>query len=343
MVTPNIVTANDLAWGFIIDLMKSVVRRPSIGIRTGPFVLFCGMLALLPMLCGLAQAAPRLLFVGNSFLYGAGSAVRFYRADTVTDLNGDGVGAVPALVKSFFQQQGLDIDVSLELKGGSNFDFHATQRQDLLQKSWDWVVMHGYSTLDAQRPRDPTRLIDGAKQVASLLRVGNPKVHIYLLSTWSRADQVYRAGGAWAGRPIEAMALDLRAAYDQAAVVADAMGVIPVGQAWNRAFALGIADPNPYDGIAAGQINLWAADHYHASDRGYYLEALVIFGHLSGIDPRTLGAGECSAFELGLSTEEAQALQRVAYEELAAAPGRAPLRPGSKPPPSRPARCGAPR
>ena len=334
-----------MAWpgGFIIVLMRSAARRPSIGIRTGPLGSFRGVLALLALICGLTQAAPSLLFVGNSFLYGAGSAVRFYRADTVTDLNGDGVGAVPALVKGFFQQQGLDVDVSLELRGGSNFDFHATERRDVLQKPWDWVVMHGYSTLDAQRPRDPTRLIEGAQQVASLLRTGNPKVHIHLLSTWSRADQVYRADGAWAGRSIETMALDVRTAYDQAAVVAGAVGVIPVGQAWNRAFALGIADPNPYDGIAPGQMNLWATDHYHASDRGYYLEALVIFGHLSGIDPRSLGSGECAAYELGLSTDEAQALQRVAYEELAAAPGRAPLQPGSKPPPTNPARCGASR
>lgn len=331
--------------GFIIALMRSFAHRPSVGIRTGKPRSWWWVLAGLVLVCGLfgsqAQAAPRLLFVGNSFLYGAGSAVRFYRADTVTDLNGEGVGAVPALVKSFFQQQGLDVDVFLELRGGSNFDFHATQRSEVLQKPWDWVVMHGYSTLDAQRPRDPTRLIDGAKQVAHLLRAGNPKVHIDLLSTWSRADQVYRADGAWAGRPIEAMALDVRAAYDQAAEVVGARGVIPVGQAWNRAFALGIADPNPYDGVAPGQMNLWATDHYHASDRGYYLEALVIFGHLSGIDPRALGAGECSAYELGLSTDEAQALQRVAYEELAAARGRASPRSGNQPAPARPSRCGA--
>lgn len=323
--------------------MSAVAHHPYVGSRTGTPGLLRWALALLALIGGLAQAAPSLLFVGNSFLYGAGSAVRFYRSDTVTDLNGDGVGAVPALVKSFFQQQGLDVDVFLELRGGSNFDFHATQRPAVLQKPWDWVVMHGYSTLDAQRPRDPARLIDGAKQVARLLRAGNPQVHIHLLSTWSRADQVYRADGAWAGLPIETMALDVRAAYDQAAVVAGAMGVIPVGQAWNRAFARGIADPNPYDGIAPGQMNLWATDHYHASDRGYYLEALVIFGYLSGIDPRALGAGECSAYELGLSTDEAQALQRVASEELAAAPRMTALRAGSKPAPARPVRCLAPR
>ena len=34
-------------------------------------------------------------------------------------------------------------------------------------------------------------------------------------------------------------------------------------------------------------------------------------------DPRTLGDNECSAFELGLATREAKALQQVAFDQLA--------------------------
>ena len=115
------------------------------------------------------------------------------------------------------------------------------------------------------------------------------------------------------------MGRDVRAGYDKAAAAVNAKAVIPVGEAWNRAIATGVADPNPYDGIEAGKINLWTTDHYHASDRGYYLEALVIFGQLTGRDPRSLGENECSGYELGLSRAEVKALQQVAYEELAAA------------------------
>ena len=68
----------------------------------------------------------------------------------------------------------------------------------------------------------------------------------------------------------------------------------------------GVADPNPYDGIEAGKLNLWTYDHYHASTHGYYLEALSIFGSLTGRDPRSLGDNECSAFELGLSRAAGQ-------------------------------------
>jgi hypothetical protein len=78
----------------------------------------------------------------------------------------------------------------------------------------------------------------------------------------------------------------------------------------------GLADPNPYDGIEAGKVDLWASDHYHASIYGGYLQALVVFGVLTGRDPRSLGERERAAFELGLSPAEVRRLQQVAFEEL---------------------------
>src|SRR5215471_20851136 len=97
-----------------------------------------------------AAAGTSVLFIGNSFLFGSGSAVRFYRAGTVTDLNNEGVGGVPALFKSFTQQAGLDYEVSLETRGGVGLDFHLENKLDAIKaRAYDTVVMHGYSTLDA--------------------------------------------------------------------------------------------------------------------------------------------------------------------------------------------------
>ena len=135
-----------------------------------------------------AQSGTSILFVGNSFTFGAGSPVRFYRADTVTDLNNEGIGGVPALFKSFTQQAGL-----------------------------------------------------------------------------------------------------------------------------------------PYD-------------HYHASAHGYYLETLVIFGSITGRDPRSLGDNECSAYELGFTRLQVKALQQIAYDELAAA-GTVTAAPLVLPKPVPPERC----
>ena len=272
-----------------------------------------------------AKAGTRLLFIGNSFLYGYGSAVRFYRADTVTDLNNEGIGGVPALFKSFTQQAGLDYDVSLESRGGTGLDFHLDEKLGVIsRRGWDKVVMHGYSTLDAEKPRDPAKLIATARQMADFLRTRNPEIDLYLMASWSRPDQIHPETGAWAGKAIEQMGRDVRAAYDKAAAAANAKAVIPVGEAFNHAMQTGAADPNPYDGIDAGKFDLWSYDHYHASTHGYYLEALVIFGTVTRRDPRSLGDNECSAYELGLSSADARTLQQIAFEQLGSAVTAAP-------------------
>lgn len=267
-----------------------------------------------------APVLPRtILFIGNSFTQGAHSPVRNWHANRVTDLNGAGYGGVPALFKEFTDEVGLRYAVSLETQGGQTLAFHYEQRRQLFDRPWDAVVLQEYSTLDRDRPGDPTRYIRSVGQLASLFRVRNHAVKVHLMATWSRADQVYQPGGPWSGKPVAAMADDLRSAADRARrtnrAVAD---VIPVGQAWNRAFAAGFADPNPYDGITFGQTNLWSFDHYHASTAGYYLEALMVFGRLTGFDPRVLGRNERAADELGLSPDHAAALQTIAHEQFAA-------------------------
>jgi hypothetical protein len=286
-----------------------------------------------------AQAGKRVLFIGNSFTVGAGSPVRFYRSNTVTDLNNEGIGGMPALFKSFTQQARLDYDVFLETRGGSGLDFHLENKRGVIGgRQWDAVVMHGYSTLDADKPRDPAKLIATSKQMADFLRARNPKVELYLMATWSRADQTYPPTGAWAGQPIEAMARDVRAAYDKAASASAVKAVIPVGEAWTRAMQAGVADPNPYDGIEAGKLDLWTYDHYHASTHGYYLEATVVFGTLTGRDPRSLGDNECSAYELGLARSDVKKLQQIAFDQLASTGtvAAAPLAPAK---PVNPERC----
>ena len=65
---------------------------------------------------------------------------------------------------------------------------------------------------------------------------------------------------------------------------------------------------------------MWcSSDNYHASHFGYYLHALVVFGKVTGIDPRTLGDGdEAVASELGLAADVAKSLRNVAWEQIQA-------------------------
>ena len=274
-----------------------------------------------PVVATVAVPAKTILFVGNSFTQGAHSAVRRYRADTVTDLTNDGTGGVPAIFKLMTQEAGLNYNVSLETQGGTGLEFHYATRRALLDRRWDVVVLQEFSTLDRARPGDPGSLVTYSRLLAAMFRQRNPAVRIELSSTWSRADETYQPMGHWFGKPITAMALDLRAGANLALANRSIDGIIPIGEAWNRAFAEGVADPNPYDGTDFGKVDLWTYDQYHASTAGYYLEALMIFGKVTGRDPRSLGANEKAADDLGLSPRLAALLRDIAFRQLEAEKG----------------------
>ena len=266
-----------------------------------------------------------ILFIGNSFTYGGHSAVWKYRANTVTDLNGSGVGGVPALFKLFADEAGLDYRVSLETEGGKTLKWHWDHETALVDRPWDHVVLQDLSELSRDKPGDASGLIDYSGRFAELFRKRNPKVDVTLTSTWSRPDLTFAGHSPWTGKPISQMAIDLRAAYDRAKQANPAIArVHPVGQAFNCAIAAGIADPDPYDGIDAGKIDLWTYDHYHASAAGYYLEALTIFADITGRDPRTFGKDEQAATELGISPETAVRLQAIAWD-ASTGDGRCPM------------------
>ena len=270
-----------------------------------------------------AQAeSTSILFIGNSFTYGELASVQRYGTSSVTDLRGTGIGGVPALFKAFSLQAGFDYDVYLETQPGSNLDYHYLSQRPLIDRSWDRVVMHGQSNLDFGAPNDPTKITLYTDILGDMFRARNPDVEIALTATWSRADLTYRTASPWLGQPIEQMGIDVQKGYEFAAARnADLVDhVNPVGLAWNASFAAGIADRNPYDGIGAGLLNLWASDNYHASNYGYYLHALTVFGLETGYDVRLLGGNERAGTELGFTSAQMTALQAVVFQTITPVP-----------------------
>jgi hypothetical protein len=280
-------------------------------------------LVLALLLAATPASAKTILFVGNSFTFGANSAAHYYKPETVTDLNGPGpngktVGGVPAFFKAFTREAGLDYTVSLETVGGKGLDFHYAEKRSVLDKPWDVVVMHGYSTLDQAHPGDSALLVSSAKQISDMFRAKNAKAELWLDATWSRADMTYPQNAPWHGKPIQQMGIDVAGGYALAAKSAHVTGVVPLGLAWNRAIDTGVAGGDPYAGIPAGKIDLWSWDNYHASAYGYYLEALMVFGKVTGRDPLSLGDAETVADDMGFSKQQAHALQQLAHDQLAA-------------------------
>jgi hypothetical protein len=246
------------------------------------------------LVCPGSGVAGTILFVGNSFTSAHGSSVLYYRAQTVTGLNGTGLGGMPALFKSFTSQAGLGYDVYLETHPGIGLEWHLEHELDIIgRRPWDSVVLQSYSTLDPKKPGDPAVLVDSVRKLASVFRARNPAVELRLTATWPRADQTYESGGAWYGKPIDAMARDIRAGYELAAAgMPGIKGMVAVGGgAWIRATITGVADANPYDGIDAGKVDLWTFDHYHASSYGYYLEALMVVGRRQSVREHRAGGG----------------------------------------------------
>ncbi len=259
--------------------------------------------------------AKKILFIGNSFTYGASASAQFYRTESINDLNNDGIGGVPAIFKSLGKQAGFDFAVSAETVPGSGLDLHYDKKLPLIAKKWDIVIMHSYSTLDKDMPGNSDKLVKYSGLLAKEMRAKNPKVRLFLTSTWSRADQVYKnEKSPWFGAPISKMAIDIRGAYNLAMGSSGFESVLPVGDAWNLAISKGFADDNPYNGVDFGKFDLWGWDQYHASNYGYYLHALVDFAFVTDFDLRKLGEKEIVARELGIAPWQAKQLQEIAME-----------------------------
>jgi VCBS repeat-containing protein len=164
----------------------------------------------------------------------------------------------------------------------------------------------------------------------------NLATQVYLYETWARPDLVLgaleRSTDEETGEvttfevsapeyylSLEDMTDDLRDAYRGLAEANPIFrGVAPVGEAFLLAVQQGVATRDPYapDAGSDGKVDLWWDDNLHASKYGSYLSSLTLFGTITGVDPRALGAQERAAADLGITTAEAAALQDIAAATL---------------------------
>lgn len=274
-------------------------------------------------------SVPKVLFFGNSFTYGSQSNnAKFYDKTLITDnsFSSDGVtkagpyGGVAGVFKGLTLQAGLNYDVYMQTISGASWQTHWNASHTFIDQVFDFVQMQGKSTLDDTDPAKPlglngnnplvTVFIQYSKKLIDMWVAKNSSVVINMTSTWSRPDIVNQTVTSpstvetnclklWGGTSHDKMAADIRTAYDlaksSAGLKPDSLpfvnGIAPVGQAFARIVNSGAADPKPTSGVpSGGLIDLWAGDDYHASDYGYYVEALMDFAVITGFDPRDFGA-----------------------------------------------------
>jgi uncharacterized protein DUF4886 len=192
----------------------------------------------------------RVLFVGNSY-------TRF------NDL--------PGMVRelSLSVRGGPPLFTRSETHGGYDLRRHWNRRRvrsRIANGRFDWVVLQDHSTSPL---REPQTLREYVRRFSS--RVTSAGGRLVLFSTWARHPR----SRFYQRVPSDARAMQERvdAVYGEIARELD-VGVAPVGRAWLRASA------------ELPHTTLHRRDGTHPALAGTYLSACVIYGTLTGRDPR---------------------------------------------------------
>ncbi|NKF23215.1 hypothetical protein [Solimonas marina] len=315
------------------------------------------------------DAAQRhILFVGNSFTHGRYQPVRLYNnggtsaisggSPLVIDDNADATGSraednesgpfggIPGIFAEFAVESGLDYDVHIEAISSATLKTHISAASSVMYDAkWDAIVLQEQSTrplpsaLAGDSNHDAAVFCSSVQSIETSLHNVAPSANVWLYETWPRADTAQTLAGSTSSSDFATNYADALqqlgdayhdAYYRAAARDGDVAGVAPVGDAWMRAWAQGIAEPNPYTG-STGLPSLWyginasndpqisSADRYHPSIYGAYLSALVLFQRITGVEATTLGSGESAAASLGISPTIAVQLQQIASQTVSGA------------------------
>src|SRR5438876_735754 len=123
-----------------------------------------------------AMARTNILFVGNSYTYGACGADG-YNSAAITDANGTGMGGVPGVFKKMTTQAGLtNYNVTIEAVAGQSLSWHYANKSAIIgQTNWDLVVLQDQSTnpLPTSHGGDPTDFNAGVSNLVHLIIATN--------------------------------------------------------------------------------------------------------------------------------------------------------------------------
>jgi hypothetical protein len=238
------------------------------------------MLALVVTGTGVASAddSLRVLFIGNSHTY-------------VNDL--------PGLFSGLSEAGDRLVRTDASTFGGYSLEDH-TKTQATLDKisqdSWSYVVLQEQSVIPTIHYWRDSSMYPAARLLDSLVRLQGARAAFYMTWGWKNGgSQSY--GDSWSPdfHDYFEMQESLRVAYQ---VIASELSsaLVPVGMAF--ALALRI------DSL----VDLWQADHCHATLEGTYLGACVFYSVLHGSSPVGLD------FFGGLDSATARFCQEIAWQ-----------------------------
>ncbi len=248
--------------------------------------------------------AKRILFIGNSFTY---------------------QGPVPGVVRELaVSDEKLAPHVEYfdigDSAGGRSLQWHSTNPATLnaIAKQWDYVVLQEFST-QATQAGNPEMFKQSATALFDLVKASSPAATIFLFETWARHQNHSFYSPPKVFESPEQMQAQVRNHYQDAVNnyipqnsetgVNNDLFVIPVGDAWEKSYAL-------------SNIDLHASDRYHGNQRGQYLSGLLIYSTIYKTEPVGLPSQFTVEDKRGgtrnftIASAEALQLQQIARDTL---------------------------
>lgn len=178
---------------------------------------------------------------------------------------------------------------------GKKLEYHARRskvRAALAMRDWDFVVIQGQSL-------EPLRTPEGFRTSGSALAqlVWDAGATPIFFETWPRKEghPIYRRKRRLSGGSPMAMYDAIHRAYAELAFETSAE-IVPAGQAWMEMTR------------RAPAVNLYDGDMHHPGRRGSYLNANLMFAHLTNVSP----VGNVGKPLVRIEPEVAQMIQQIA-------------------------------
>ncbi|MDQ8208896.1 SGNH/GDSL hydrolase family protein [Coraliomargarita sp. SDUM461003] len=251
-----------------------------------------------------AQAENKVLFIGNSYTFGAG-----------------GTQSVPDIFDALANAGGQeDPTTVMRAVGGKDYKFHYENSSEFIQQeAWTHVILQNYSTQPTHIKNTQDHFDYGTRLYQAIV-ANNADTQVMLYMTWARAEAHSLISGKSTPKSFAStneMLEELRSNYYALAEQLSKANpdklptvVNPVGLAWKAAGGNLPADAERF-------IDLFDKDKHHGNDRGYYLSACVHYACIYQASPEGLFTQpEVRALELKISAEEAALLEKAAWETV---------------------------
>ncbi|WP_375249895.1 hypothetical protein [Sphingomonas sp.] len=254
-------------------------------------------------------------------------------------------GGIPGIFAQLASEAGLTYDVHIEAISKTSLAKNYEAASTIIdQPKWNAVVLQEISarplpaSLTGNASGRPATFCSSVQTIEAGIHAVAPTADVYLYETWPSGATAQQLSGSTTASDfparyaakLEAIRAAYHASYFGAAQKDGRIaGVAPVGDAWAAAWAANVANDNPYSSTSPLPL-LWYGmnarndpaiskpDYLHPSVYGAYLSGLVLFQQITGVDPRSLGAGEGVATRLGISPSVAVRLQQVAHDAVIA-------------------------